>query len=116
MIVIAASSKDLKKELLPELYQRLAQYQLELPPLRNRTLTEKKEFLNYFINLYCDHVRRRHSINFRVKFSEQAEILLMNARYERNVRQFRDVINASIDSVAPLINSLSNNKKDIYKD
>jgi len=113
VIVIAASSKDLKKELLPELYQRLAQYQMDLPPLRNRTLTEKKEFLNYFVNLYCDHVHRRYGFNFRVTFSEQAEALLMNARYERNVRQFRDVINASIDAVAPLINSLPGGKKDI---
>ena len=44
-IVIAASTKDLKKVLLPELYQRLAQYEIKLPPLHERPLDEKeKEF------------------------------------------------------------------------
>lgn len=104
VIIIAASSKDLSKEFLPELYQRLAQYQIDLPPLRARSNTEKQELIEFFVSHYIQHVKVRHNISLEVHFSSEALHLLLAATYERNIRQLRDVINESIDNAAPTVN------------
>lgn len=113
VIIITASSKDLKKEFIPELYQRLAQYQIELPPLRKRSFTEKEQMLEYFVDLYKIKSQSRYSIDLNVKFSDEAKGILLNANYERNIRQFRDVINAAVDSAAPLINNVTKDSHEI---
>ncbi len=103
VIIIAASTKNLKTELLPELYQRLAQYQIHLPSLDERSTEEKSLLLSHFIQNYQNAVEKVHHINYTVKMSPQARELLLKARYPRNIRQFRDIINFSIDAAAPLI-------------
>ncbi|MDR7869084.1 MAG: sigma 54-interacting transcriptional regulator [Sporomusaceae bacterium] len=113
LIVIAASSKNLKKEFVPELYQRLAQYQIELPPLAKRSLGEKQALFDHFVMQYCERVRIRQNLILNVRFTEQSKEIILNAHYERNVRQFRDVINASIDAAAPLVNKLSRQLSEI---
>jgi len=104
VIVIAASTKNLHKVLMPELYQRLAQYELFLPPLRDRTILEKHTLMNVFERKYEEATKERYSINLKVEFDPQVQSLLINFNYPRNIRQFRDVINGSIDSAVPLIN------------
>lgn len=89
--------------LVPELYQRLAQYELFLPPLRERTIGEKERLLNVFVRKYEEDAKERYNIDLNVKFTSQVKSLLIEANYPRNIRQFRDVINASIDSAVPLI-------------
>ncbi|MBZ4655065.1 MAG: transcriptional regulator containing AAA-type ATPase, and DNA-binding domain [Peptococcaceae bacterium] len=113
VIIITASSKDLKKEFIPELYQRLAQYQIELPPLRKRSVIEKDRLMNYFIALYQMAAKNRYNITLEITFTDKAREILLNAAYERNIRQFRDVINASIDSAAPLISSVEKDKQEL---
>ncbi|MDR7869685.1 MAG: sigma 54-interacting transcriptional regulator [Tissierellaceae bacterium] len=103
VIVIAASTKDLKTVLVPELYQRLAQNELHLPPLRDRTDIEKYTLLNVFINKYEESAKDRYGINLKVGLDPEAQAKLIKYHYPRNIRQFRDVINASIDSAVPLI-------------
>lgn len=112
VIIIAASTKNLKEELLPELYQRLAQYELYLPSLKERNKYEKEHLFYHFINKYQNAVRKHHNINYNVTFTEKAKEVLLKAVYPRNIRQFRDVINYSVDAAAPLISDI-NDKKEI---
>lgn len=103
VIIIAASTKNLKNALLPELYQRLAQYELYLPPLEERSDREKEELLDYFIEKYETAVKKHQDIDYEVTLSKEARRLLLEGSYPRNIRQFRDVINFSIDQASPLI-------------
>lgn len=107
VIIIAASTKPLKEVFLPELYQRLGQYELHLPPLRERTLEERTQLLEYFVLKYKKVVKDLYNINLNITISEEAKNVLLNADYPRNVRQFRDVINLCIDSASPLIEDLA---------
>ncbi len=103
VIIIAASTRNLKTELLPELYQRLAQYQIHLPSLDERSDAEKELLLHHFVKTYENAVKKVHHIQYTVKLSNEARSMLLKARYPRNIRQFRDIINSSIDAAAPLI-------------
>lgn len=104
VIIIAASSKDLRKEFLPELYQRLAQYQIDLPPLDARSNTEKRELVQCFVSQYAQKVKAHHNLSLDIHFAPDALNLLLNATYERNIRQLRDVVNECIDNAAPTVN------------
>jgi arginine utilization regulatory protein len=106
VIIIAASTKNLKDELLPELYQRLAQYELVLPSLADRSLDEKADLLDHFIRKYEDAVKHHHKINYRVVLTDACREALLKADYPRNIRQMRDVINLSIDAASPLISEI----------
>lgn len=106
VIVIAASTKDLKSQLLPELYQRLAQYELYLPKLDERKMEEKEQLLYYFVDCYEKAVEKSKGIKYSVVFSKEAISKLLHGKYPRNIRQFRDVINSSIDAAAPLISDI----------
>lgn len=110
VIIIAASTKNLKDELLPELYQRLAQYEMYLPALRERSIEEKEDLLNHFIKKYEAAVQKLHKIEYVISFSDMAKELLLKASYPRNIRQFRDIINFSIDAASPLISDIQNQK------
>lgn len=103
VIVIAASTRNLEEVLMPELYQRLAQYELYLPPLRDRTDIEKHTLLNVLIDKYKESANDRYGINLKIDFEPEAQAKLMKYSYPRNIRQFRDVVNNSIDSAVPLI-------------
>lgn len=109
VIVIAASTRNLKEELLPELYQRLAQYEIYLPALNERKLQEKNELLDYFVDRYQEAVKNLHEIDYKIVFTEEARSILLNAHYPRNIRQMRDIINFSIDSASPLIDDINRN-------
>ncbi len=110
VILIAASTKNLENELLPELYQRLAQYEMYIPALHERSIQERNELFDYFIKKYEEAVKTIHGITYNVTFSEPALALLINAYYPRNIRQFRDIINYSIDAAAPLISEVQHMK------
>jgi len=106
VMVIAASTKNLKEVFLPELYQRLAQYELFLPALRDRSRLEKMQIFNSFIKNYEINAKNIYDINLKITFTSEAENILMNNIYPRNIRQFRDVVNATIDSAVPLVTSI----------
>ncbi|MBK5251532.1 MAG: sigma 54-interacting transcriptional regulator [Peptostreptococcaceae bacterium] len=106
VIVIAASTRNLKMELLPELYQRLAQYEIYIPSLEERKYREKSQLLDYFVERYQEAVKNLHEINYKVVIPPEVREILLNAHYPRNIRQMRDVINYSIDSASPLIDDI----------
>ena len=47
--------------------------------------------------------KKKYGINLKINYKPDAQSKLMNFNYSRNIRQFRDVVNASIDSAVPLI-------------
>ncbi|AWI04624.1 hypothetical protein B9W14_09005 [Clostridium drakei] len=106
VIIIAASTKNLKDELLPELYQRLAQYELTLPSLADRSLDEKLDLINHFVKKYEDAVMLHNNIKYKVILNPSCQKVLLKAHYPRNIRQLRDVINLSIDAASPLISEI----------
>ncbi len=111
VIIIAASTKNLKDEMLPELYQRLAQYELYIPSLKERSIEERKNLFNHFIEKYINVVEELHGLRYNVVFTKEAEAAILNANYPRNIRQFRDVVNFSIDAAAPLISDIGDEKE-----
>lgn len=116
VLIITASSKNLKEEFIPELYQRLAQYQIELPSLGARSLKEKEQLFDFFLESYKKTVKSRYGVNLKILFHPQAKNILLQARYERNIRQFRDVINVAVDGAAPLVSAtIADNKEMVIK-
>lgn len=111
VIVIAASTKNLKNVFLPELYQRLAQYEIKLPPLRERPLEEKEKLLKCFKESYEQNAADRYNIKLKINFTNEAKGILLNAHYPRNIRQFRDIVYATIDAAVPLIHNVPQTKK-----
>ena len=103
VIIIAASTKDLQKELMPELYQRLAKYTLHLEPLRNRPNEEKQAMLQVFLKQYEESAKKFYGINLKLSVTPSATDMLISSNYPRNIRQFRDAVNASVDAAAPPI-------------
>lgn len=110
VIVIAASTKDLEENLLPELYQRLAQYELFLPPFDQRSYSEKEKMFLHFKEEYKKSALEKYDFDLEIMFEPEARERLLNASYKRNVRHFKNVINYAIDSATPLINNLNNKK------
>ncbi len=106
VILIAASTRSLRQVLLPELYQRLAQNELAMPSLDQRTPSEKQALLESFTRAYEEAARRRHQVALEVSFSPEALSALLGRSYPRNIRQFRDAVNGAIDRAAPLISEL----------
>ncbi len=106
VIIIAASTKRLEEVLLPELYQRLAQYEMYLPALKERSMEEKEVLLRHFVQKYEESVKRFHKITCHISLTEAAKHALLTAEYPRNIRQFRDVINSSIDAACPLLEDM----------
>lgn len=106
VIIIAASTRNLDEVFLPELYQRLAQYEMHLPSLNERPKEEKEMLFSHFVKKYEQAVWESHKVVYHVKFTDEAKEALLSAVYPRNIRQFRDVINFSIDAAAPLIEDI----------
>ena len=106
VIVIAASTKNLNDVFLPELYQRLGQYEMYLPSLQERSLEEKERLFLHFVRKYENAVWEARRIRYHVMFTPEAKHSLLTAVYPRNIRQMRDVINFSIDASSPLIEDI----------
>ncbi len=106
VIVIAASTKNLHEVFLPELYQRLAQYEMHLPALRERSIEEREELFLHFVQRYENAVWETRHIRYHVTFTPEAHQAILTAVYPRNIRQMRDVINYSIDASSPLIEDI----------
>lgn len=111
VIIIAASTKNLHDVFLPELYQRLGQYEMYLPSLRERSLVEKEQLLLHFVKKYENAVWEARRIQYHVVFTPEAKNMILNAYYPRNIRQMRDVINYSIDASSPLIEDIGEKKE-----
>lgn len=110
VIIIAASTQNLEKKLLPELYQRLAQYKLILPTFDKRPYSEKEKMFLLFKEGYKKAAFEKYDFDLEIIFEPKAREKLLNASYKRNVRHFKDIINYSIDNATPLINNLNAKK------
>ena len=110
VIIIAASTQKLEDVFLPELYQRLAQYEMHLPALKERSMEEKEVLLRHFVRRYEDSVQQFHQITCNIFLTAAAKHALLQAEYPRNIRQFRDVINSSIDAACPLLEDVKDRK------
>ena len=89
--IIAATNKDLKKEIKNGEFREDLYYRLNVVPLYSPALREKKEdvpiLLDYFCQLYVEEN------NFRPKrFSEDAVEAMMKYPWKGNVRELRNVV------------------------
>jgi len=105
VIIIAASTQNLEAKLLPELYQRLAQYRLILSSFDKRPYSEKEKMFLHFKDEYKKNAHEKYNIDLEIIFDPNAREKLLNQKYKRNVRHFKDTINLSIDNATPLISN-----------
>ncbi len=52
-----------------------------------------------------------HGIRYNVYFNDEAKKAVLEANYPRNIRQFRDVVNFSIDAAAPLVSDIQDKEE-----
>ncbi len=114
VIIITASTQNLQDKFLPELYQRLAQYQLHLPTLAERPYSEKEQLLHLFKVNYKKAALQNYGLDLEIIFEPEVREMLLQTNYSRNVRHFKDVVNATIDAATPLIHNLQSKKLVTY--
>ncbi|AVR45704.1 response regulator [Christiangramia fulva] len=89
--VIAATNKDLKKEIeennfREDLYHRLAVILIEVPPLKDR-----KEDIPLLVEHFSEKIAKEQGTN-KKEFSEEAIQVLKENEWRGNVRELRNVI------------------------
>ena len=89
--VVAATNKDLKKEIVAgnfreDLYHRLAVILIHVPPLNDR-----REDIPLLIDYFTKKIAEEHG-NAQKKFSEKAIKLLQEYDWTGNIRELRNVV------------------------
>ena len=89
--IIAASNKDLKKEISlgnfrEDLYYRLSTFQIEVPPLR-----EREDDIMPLANHFLEEVGREKGDGEKV-FSEEVEELLKGYCWPGNIRELHNIV------------------------
>ncbi|REK11471.1 MAG: FHA domain-containing protein [Planctomycetota bacterium] len=93
--VIAATNQDLEayckeRKFREDLYYRLAVFELQAPPLR-----ERGEDIGLLIDFFLDHFRRQHG-RPNLQLSDAARTKLLAYSWPGNVRQLRNVIDSAV--------------------
>lgn len=93
--IIAATHRDLAELCATEkfrwdLYYRLNVVELELPALRERTIQERKQMLDYFLKKKKVEMRRSKQL----KLSKEVESLLLGYQFSGNVREMENLIDS----------------------
>ncbi len=93
--IIAASNKDLQKEVnsgrfREDLFYRLNVFPISIPPLRERR-EDILPLARYFISQFCKEVNKTE-----LALSSQAEAVLLNHEWKGNVRELRNVIERAV--------------------
>jgi Nif-specific regulatory protein len=93
--VITATNQDLKKyvrerKFREDLYYRLAVFELQAPPLR-----ERGEDIALLIDFFLDHFRRQHG-RTNLKLSDAARQRMLAYGWPGNVRQLRNVVDSAV--------------------
>jgi len=93
--IIAATNKDLAKELIDgnfreDLYYRVNVVQINIPPLR-----ERKEDIGVMANVFLNEFSREYERNLNLIDIETMHILL-NYHWKGNVRELKNVIERSV--------------------
>lgn len=91
--IIAATNRDLPERCSEgsfrwDLYYRLAVTELTLPALRERTLEEKKELMDFFINAKKKVFKRSK----RITIEKELEKIILNYPFPGNVREMENLI------------------------
>ncbi|MFD1095191.1 sigma-54-dependent transcriptional regulator [Salegentibacter chungangensis] len=89
--VIAATNKDLRKEIedkkfREDLYHRLAVILIEVPPLN-----ERKEDIPLLVDYFSDKISQEHGTN-KKEFTEGALNVLKDYDWRGNIRELRNVV------------------------
>jgi DNA-binding NtrC family response regulator len=89
--VIAATNKDLRKEIdkgrfREDLYHRLAVILIHVP-----SLDERKEDIPHLVNHFCDLISEQQGISPK-DFSEDALKMLQDFSWTGNIRELRNVV------------------------
>jgi two-component system, NtrC family, response regulator HydG len=93
--VITATNQDLKtyvreKKFRQDLFYRLAVFELQAPPLRQRG-----EDIALLVDFFLDHYRRQHG-RPTLGISQAAREKLLSSQWPGNVRQLRNVIDSAV--------------------
>jgi len=89
--IIAATNKDLKKEIKNGEFREDLYYRLNVVPLYSPALREKKEDVPILLDYFCQHYVEEN--NFKPKrFSEDAVEAMMKYPWKGNVRELRNVV------------------------
>lgn len=93
--IIAATNRDLRKEIAEkrfraDLYYRLCELELLLPPLRERE--DLLELANFFI----DTMERELKLSCKIVLDESAKRLLQNYNWPGNIRELKHMIRQAI--------------------
>jgi two-component system nitrogen regulation response regulator NtrX len=95
--VIAATNKDLKKEIQENRFREDLYFRLNVVPLYSPALREKKEDIPLLIDYFSQHLAAEN--NFKPKrFSDDAIQALMKYHWKGNIRQLKNVIERLIIS------------------
>jgi len=93
--IIAATNRNLndlmkEKKFRDDLYYRFAVVQIELPPLR-----ERKEDIKELIDLFISQISNKENIDITI-IDEKIYPLLVNCKWEGNIRELKNVIQRMI--------------------
>ncbi len=89
--VIAATNKDLKKEIKERNFREDLFFRLNVVPLYSPTLREKKEDIPILVDYFCSLFVSEN--NFKVKkFSQDALESMMKYQWKGNVRELKNII------------------------
>ena len=93
--IIAATSRDLKKDMESRLFREDLYYRLKVVPLEIPPLRERKEDIiplaKYFLNKYCKEHRKPSTA-----LSPEAEGALLMYRWPGNIRELENLISRSV--------------------
>lgn len=89
--VIAATNKDLKKEIKEEKFREDLYFRLNVVPLYSPPLREKKEDIPLLANYFCQIYVEENNFKFK-RFSEDAIEAMMKYHWKGNVRELKNVV------------------------
>lgn len=89
--VIAATNKDLKKEIQEGNFREDLYFRLNVVPLYSPALREKKEDIPFLVDYFCGNFAEEN--NFKVKkFSDDALDAMLKYPWKGNVRELKNVV------------------------
>ena len=89
--IIAATNKDLKKEIEEGKFREDLYFRLNVVPLYSPPLREKKEDISLLIDYFCQAYAEENNLKLK-KFSPEAVEDMMKYQWRGNVRELKNVV------------------------
>jgi len=89
--VIAATNKDLKKEIKSGQFREDLYFRLNVVPIYSPPLREKKEDISLLIDYFCRIYSDENNFKLK-KFTEEAVDVMKNYHWKGNVRELKNVV------------------------